>query len=46
VVTSAAACIDTQYAVTDGDCRVLRQEALRDSARDECPLDAPLFASR
>jgi hypothetical protein len=45
-VATHVACLDTQYAVTDRNCRVLRQEALRDSARDDCPADAPMFASR
>ncbi len=39
-------CVDTTYAVTDHDCRVLRYETLRDSTHDDCPPGAPMFASR
>jgi hypothetical protein len=45
-VVRPGACIDTEYAVTDRNCRVLRQEVLRNAARDECPTGAPMFASR
>jgi hypothetical protein len=47
-VVRAVACIDTEYVVADGNgnCTVLRQEAVRDTARDACPWGAPMFASR
>jgi hypothetical protein len=45
VVTSTA-CIDTHYAVKNGDCRVVRYEKVRDSARAECSSGAPTFVNR
>jgi len=43
-VVRAGPCVDTNYAVRD--CKVLRYEPLRDSARDDCPPGAPMFVSR
>jgi hypothetical protein len=39
-------CIDTNYAVKNRDCRVLRYENVLDSAWDHCPADAPRFVNR
>ncbi len=42
-VVTAGPCVATTYAVEGRDCRVARYERLRDSARDDCPLGAPIF---
>jgi|HubBroStandDraft_1064217.scaffolds.fasta_scaffold331937_2 hypothetical protein len=44
VVTSQ--CIDTNYAVKNRDCKVLRYSRVRDNYRDECPEGAPTFINR
>jgi hypothetical protein len=46
VVTHGSACVDTNYAVRDRDCRVLRYEGIRDAMRAECPPGAPMFVNR
>ena len=45
-VVTTSACVDTNYAVKDRDCRVLRYQILRDSGHMDCPSGAPTFASR
>jgi hypothetical protein len=45
-VVTPVACIDTNYALRDYDCRVLRYERVQDSARANCPPDAPTFVNR
>jgi len=42
-VVTAGPCIATRYAVKGRDCRVVQYQRLRDSARSECPLGAPMF---
>ncbi len=44
VVTTA--CVHTNYAVRDQDCKVLRYKAVRDAMRAECPPGAPVFVNR
>jgi hypothetical protein len=39
-------CIDTNYAVKDRDCKVLRYQAVRDGMRAECAPGAPTFVTR
>lgn len=39
-------CNDTDYAVKDRDCRVLRYQAVRDGYRNECTPGTPMFVSR
>jgi len=45
-VVTTSACIDTHYAVKNHDCRVLRYERVRDSARADCTPGAPTFINR
>jgi hypothetical protein len=45
VVTSTA-CIDTNYALKDRDCKVVRYEKVSDSAWAKCPAGAPTFVNR
>jgi hypothetical protein len=45
-VVTATRCIDTNYSFSNRDCRVVRYEAVRDSARADCPSDAPMFVMR
>lgn len=44
-VTSQA-CIHTNHAVKDQDCKVVRYELVRDRMSADCPIDAPMFANR
>jgi hypothetical protein len=39
-------CIGTTYAFKDRDCRVVQSESVRDSARDECAPETPMFTTR
>jgi hypothetical protein len=39
-------CIDTNYAVQDRDCKVLRYQTVRDSMRAECAPGTPTFVRR
>lgn len=45
VVTNQA-CLDTNYAVKDQDCKVVRYELVRDRMSANCPVDAPMFVNR
>ena len=45
-VVTTTACTETNYAVKDHDCKVLRYETVRDAMRDECPSGAPMFVNR
>jgi hypothetical protein len=45
-VVSTGSCVETNYALKDQDCRVLRYEAVRDAMRAECPTGAPTFVKR
>lgn len=45
-VVTTTGCIETNYAVKDQDCKVVRYESVRDSVRAECPSGAPTFVNR
>jgi len=45
-VVKAGPCVDTTYALKDGDCTVVEYQRLRDDRRASCPSDAPSFVAR